>query len=65
MACLRHRAHNNNSEPASRNREPFCRNGGRLTSASLIPRYVEPQMNHVAARHAAMRGERVVTDAKA
>ena len=39
------------SAPAKTKRVPIWKNGGKLTSANLIARYVEPQTSHVAARH--------------
>ena len=43
--------------PATRKREPIWKKGGKLTSANLMARYVEPQTIQVAARQATMSGE--------
>src|SRR5687768_10293024 len=40
-----------------RKRVPIWKNGGKLTSANLMARYVDPHTIHVAARHAMTREE--------
>src|SRR5262245_4181552 len=55
----RHNAHTSSSPPATTKRVPIWKNGGKLSSANLMPRYVDPQMNQVAARHAMISGEKV------
>src|SRR5687768_939557 len=50
-------SHAISTKPATKNREPIWKNGGKLSSANLIARYVEPQISHVAARHAMSSGD--------
>jgi hypothetical protein len=42
-------------------RVPMPKKGGKLASENRIARYVEPHTNQVAARHATMKGVRLLT----
>src|SRR5947208_9970981 len=51
----RQRVHAISAAPANRKRVPIWKKGGKLSSAYLIARYVEPQTSQVAARHSSSR----------
>jgi hypothetical protein len=54
-AAPRQRIHAISTTPAKRKRVPIWKKGGKLSSAYLMARYVEPQTSHVAARHSSRR----------
>src|SRR3954470_2383963 len=57
QAAPRTRIHAISTRPAKRKRVPIWKKGGKLTSAYLIARYVEPHTRQVAARHDSTRPE--------
>src|SRR5438132_6832771 len=60
----RQRIHAISTTPAKRKRVPIWKKGGRLNSANLMARYVEPQTSQVAARQASSKPDSGVAAAE-